>query len=506
MKKIYLILIFFINVYADTPPSFKVLDYYHFLCNGTDISRAENNYFMEAIPDSDYLDTSSENSSKLYNNLKTVYMKGIEFKCSPEKYSFEYDEPDNSDLLYFNENGNQIVWYKYNVIESDILYEDLGIPTGTPPSFKVLDYDHEYCGGSSTHSSNDYFMEAYPTTEYLPNNSTYYETKSFNNMHQVLKNGETYYCSENTSNFEYQNTNDSDLVYFKGNTTSLHAIVWYKYNVINEDIRTNDTSCQDIPDNNIFNGLKYQGKATDNSSCQSMYNDNGDGNGYQFVNTDLSGECLGFCYYNLPDSTDTENNTDNGDNNNSSNTDNTDTTNDNISDGTETELSDLIPYLDEVEEKNQNIKDSLDTLNNNLNTQFNSINSNNTNLNNTMSNLNTTLQTLNTKLDEIDNSENDDSNYDGLTDDFEINPSIDGELSNFQGDIENRLTNTFDTYSNVFGFGGYGSAPAPITFNAFGKTYTIFDIKYLNPYIDQIRNIFLVAAYIFGLFLVFKGV
>jgi hypothetical protein len=302
---------------------------------------------------------------------------------------------------------------------------------------------------------------------------------------------------------------DLMTVYFDVDTTDPNntnglPFSYVKYNVVSID--DNSPQCQETPDNNVFNGLEYQGKATDNSSCQSMYNDNGDGNGYQFVNTDLSGECLGFCYYNFPDSTDTENNTDNINNDDTTNTDSTDTTNDNTSDGTETELSDLIPYLDEVEEKNQNIKDSLDTLNNNLNTQFNSINSNSSNLDNTMSNLNTTLQTLNTKLDEMGNSENDDSNYDGLTDDFEINPSIDGELSNFQGDIENRLTNTFDTYSNVFGFGGYGSAPAPITFNAFGKTYTIFDIKYLNPYIDQIRNIFLVVAYIFGLFLVFKGV
>ncbi|RXK14241.1 hypothetical protein CP965_01985 [Halarcobacter mediterraneus] len=255
------------------------------------------------------------------------------------------------------------------------------------------------------------------------------------------------------------------------------------------------SDCPTTPTINILGGYDYQGMAGSNSDCQSIANDNSDGLGFVFSNPNLDDTCPGFCYYNTPEPIiypQYPNTTGNGEGE---------------------EISDLIPYLDEVEYVNLNIVDELNTLNSNVESATNQVNQNTqtidsslNNVDNTLTNLNTTLETLNTKLDDIGNSEDDDSLYDGLTDDFEINPSIDGELSNFQGDIENTLTNSFDTYSNVFGLGGYGSAPSNINFSLLGKTYTVFDIQVLAQYIEQIRNIFLIVAYLFGIILVFKGV
>ncbi|PIE85793.1 hypothetical protein CSA08_00125, partial [Candidatus Gracilibacteria bacterium] len=102
------------------------------------------------------------------------------------------------------------------------------------------------------------------------------------------------------------------------------------------------------------------------------------------------------------------------------------------------------------------------------------------------------------------NGSNDDS-YDGIADTLNVNPDISSELEGFKTDIENSISNSFTNYSDVFGFAGYGYPPSPISFNLLGKTYTVFNINWISQYVDTIRNIFLVVAYLFGLFLVFRG-
>lgn len=251
------------------------------------------------------------------------------------------------------------------------------------------------------------------------------------------------------------------------------------------------SSCATMPDNNTMNGYTYQGMVSDEFSCRSMYNDSGDGLGYLYANPNLEPTCAGFCYFNTAGN--------DGGNNNGGDT------------GGTGNVSDLIPFLDEVEEKNENINNSIIDLNSNLNSQFTNLNSNQDNLNTTMSNLDGTLQNLNTSIQELKDSNNSGGDgstppdYSGVTDGFNIDPNIDEELNAFQSDIETSISSSFNTYSNVFGLGGYGSAPMPIKFNLLGKTYTVFDISYISSYIDQIRNVFIITGYLFGIFLVFRG-
>ncbi len=256
-------------------------------------------------------------------------------------------------------------------------------------------------------------------------------------------------------------------------------------------------SCQETPDNNILNGLDYQAKVANNSDCQSMYNDNGDGNGFFFSNTNLDSTCAGFCYYNLPNTTVPDPEPDPDPN-----------PEEPIDNGDTVDLSKLIPYIDEIEQKNQNIVNSLNTLNSNLNNNFGQINNNSQALDSTMQNLNTTLENIDDTLQNLDipdGSTSTEPDYTGVTDSLNINPDISSELNSFRTEIKNSLESSFNSYTNVFGLGGYGSAPNSITFSLLGKTYTVFNISYINPYIEHIRNIFLITAYIFGLFLVFRG-
>lgn len=79
-------------------------------------------------------------------------------------------------------------------------------------------------------------------------------------------------------------------------------------------------------------------------------------------------------------------------------------------------------------------------------------------------------------------------------------------LTDFSTNYETTLDTSFSKYSNIFGFGGYGSAPAPISFNMFGRDYVVFDISTIGEgNITLIRNTFLLFAYLFGFILVFRG-
>jgi hypothetical protein len=79
-------------------------------------------------------------------------------------------------------------------------------------------------------------------------------------------------------------------------------------------------------------------------------------------------------------------------------------------------------------------------------------------------------------------------------------------LTNFTTDYETTLSSSFSKYSNIFGFGGYGAAPAPISFSMLDKNYVVFDISTIGEdNITLIRNTFLLFAYLFGFILVFRG-
>ena len=89
---------------------------------------------------------------------------------------------------------------------------------------------------------------------------------------------------------------------------------------------------------------------------------------------------------------------------------------------------------------------------------------------------------------------------------FNPDVSIDSELSSFTSTYESSLSDSFSNYSDVFGFGGYGSSPTPISFNFLGKNYVVFNISVMSEYVPIIRNIFSVTAYLFGIFIIFRGV
>ncbi len=79
------------------------------------------------------------------------------------------------------------------------------------------------------------------------------------------------------------------------------------------------------------------------------------------------------------------------------------------------------------------------------------------------------------------------------------------DIDTFNTTFETTLTDTFDNYSDVFGFGGYGEAPEPISFTMFGNSYTVFDISSIgSTNIELIRNTFLLFAYLWGFIIVFR--
>lgn len=418
---------------------------------------------------------------------------------------------------------------------------------------KIIAYDSEHCYGSNTSKKVVFNLDFYERG---------YWNADIDNM--LIKYGDyndvnpKYYkgilCSKNPRMTSSWGVNSGTKIVIYDDDDDENMIYLKYWNTATEDL---PSTCKQTPDNNELNGLKYQSKANNDASCQTLYSNSGSTSTYLFANPNLDPSCDGFCYFNDKDPDDEtpplenciQNPIDNiisgfayqsksASNSACVNTYNTlgdglgyseqyiDTipncyyfcyynTPDDITDppdpsDEENEIKDIIPYIDELEEKNEAINNSLIALNTNLNTQFGTVNNNTQTLNTTMQTLNNSLQVLDDTLqtlnaDDSNNGGGENPNYDGVTDGFNINPNIDGELTNFKSNIESSIQSSFSSYSDIFGFGNYGSAPAPITINLLGKQFTLFDIKYLNPYIDQIRNIFVIVAYIFGLFLVFRG-
>ncbi len=117
--------------------------------------------------------------------------------------------------------------------------------------------------------------------------------------------------------------------------------------------------------------------------------------------------------------------------------------------------------------------------------------------------------TTSDKLTNIDNRQNTaDSIMDTATQGKTATSILDVEVdkTSFASTFENTLTDSYTQYADIFGFGGYGTAPAPISFNMFGKDYVVFDIASIGAdNIDLIRNTFLIFAYLFGFIIVFRG-
>ncbi|RXK14240.1 hypothetical protein CP965_01980 [Halarcobacter mediterraneus] len=155
----------------------------------------------------------------------------------------------------------------------------------------------------------------------------------------------------------------------------------------------------------------------------------------------------------------------------------------------------ITPYIDDWEKILLNQKQSIKQIDINI-----------ANINPNFTNNLEQLNSINENINEKSENLNQDIDESILLDGFIVNPSIDGELSNFQRDIENTLTNSFDTYSNVFGFGGYGSAPTPIDFDLLGNSYTAFDIKQYDEHIPMIRNTLLSFSYFWGFLLVSRSI
>ncbi len=79
------------------------------------------------------------------------------------------------------------------------------------------------------------------------------------------------------------------------------------------------------------------------------------------------------------------------------------------------------------------------------------------------------------------------------------------ETDTFNSTFQTTLSDTYDSYLDPFGLGGYGTAPAPITFTFGSTSYTLFDVTTIGTEnVTLIRNIFLIFAYIFGFIIVFR--
>ncbi|NQY53807.1 MAG: hypothetical protein HRT42_09585 [Campylobacteraceae bacterium] len=89
-----------------------------------------------------------------------------------------------------------------------------------------------------------------------------------------------------------------------------------------------------------------------------------------------------------------------------------------------------------------------------------------------------------------------------------LNPSedMDADLSGFQRNFEGKLGDAYSTYADVFGFSSYGAAPAVISFDLFNVTYEVFNIEIIEPYINNIRLVFLTFAYLWGFIIVIKTI
>ena len=258
------------------------------------------------------------------------------------------------------------------------------------------------------------------------------------------------------------------------------------------------TTC-DLPTTPIstnVDGYEFQNNYESMSLCETAFNANGDGVGFIFINPNDNTCLSGHCYYNLEATTDPTDDTGGTD-------DQTTGTADPV-----TDISELIPYVDDLEDINRDIITAINNNKTSVDNVASSIDNSQSILNNILTSLNalndktTTTETTSSNQDLIESNLNNLSNNGLSTNDTDL----DNSLSDFEDDYSNILEDTFSNYTDVLGLGGYASAPSSISFNLLGKSYTLFDISYINPYVEHIRTIFIVFGYLFGLFIFFRSV
>jgi len=275
-------------------------------------------------------------------------------------------------------------------------------------------------------------------------------------------------------------------------------------------------------------GFLYQGPRDTMSSCETWFISDGDGTGLYFENPHSNSDfcTAGYCFFNTPIVV----------------TPPDDPVRPAPVIGSGTTVEELIPYIDNIEYNQdsillelQDINDEAQTTNDNLlnikskvavtnlelssinsklnttNTNLDSLNTNTIDSNSKLTDLNSKSDITNTHLQSLSNratqeqlSDNDLSDL-GNNTNTDNSSELNGLTTQFTNDYQTTLSSNFGSYSSSFGFGGYGSAPAPISFILLDRTYEVFNISYLSAYITHIRSIFVITAYIFGLFIVFRS-
>lgn len=295
-------------------------------------------------------------------------------------------------------------------------------------------------------------------------------------------------------------------------------------------LNLNADDCQTLQDytGQTRNGFIFQGTSASMSFCENWFISDGDGTGLHFENPNPdSNYCpAGYCFFNNPDVV----------------TPPDDPVRPDPVVGSGSTVEDLIPFIDNIEYNQDSILLELEDINeetektndnllnikakvaitnlelSNINSKLNTTNSNLDSINTNSNSTNTKLDDLNTKagqsnthLQSLSNratqeqlNDNDLTELGNATN-TDNSAELDGLTAQFTSDYQSTLSSNFGSYAPSFGFGGYGTAPAPISFILLGQTYEVFNISYLSAYITHIRSIFVITAYIFGLFIVFRS-
>jgi len=295
-------------------------------------------------------------------------------------------------------------------------------------------------------------------------------------------------------------------------------------------VNLNADDCQTLQDftGQTRSGFIFQGTSASMSFCENWFITDGDGTGLYFENPNPDSNFCpsGYCFFNKPDVV----------------TPPDDPVRPDPVIGSGSTVEDLIPFVDNIEYNQDSILLELEDINsetqktndnllnikskvaitnlelsninsklNTTNTNLDSINTNSNTTNTKLDDLNTKAGQSNTHLQSLSNRATQEQLEDNDLTDLANNTNtdnsteLDGLTTQFTSDYQSTLSSNFGSYAPSFGFGGYGTAPAPISFTLLEQTYEVFNISYLSAYITHIRSIFVITAYIFGLFIVFRS-
>lgn len=172
---------------------------------------------------------------------------------------------------------------------------------------------------------------------------------------------------------------------------------------------------------------------------------------------------------------------------------------------------DLKPLIDDLEQINLDIKSQIQALNENSNLYNKAYLDELINIKNELlkesliENSNSQNPSLNNLVDkELDEMED----LNNIANDYEDTSSDDlfNSINSFNTEYQSSLESVFSSYSDVFGFGGYGVAPQPITLQFWGKTYKFLDVSTFEKYIPTMRNTLLSFSYLWGFIFFIRGI